>query len=127
VKRRLRPLFIFSRNRIPAERAHDVTRPPPVGKQRSAACTDSNAQCRDVEATTDQVRNDRIASPLQDRTDAKHDDTVSLRGTFAAKNTQLRDRIARLPINIEACDSNRSDEAAQVEKVFELEQTSKGK
>ena len=66
------------------------------------------------------AENDRIASPLQDRTDAKHDNTVSLRGTFAAKITQLGDRIARLPLTIEACDRNRSDDAAQVEKVFAL-------
>jgi site-specific DNA recombinase len=47
--------------------------------------------------------------------------------TFAAKSTDLRDRIARLSLDVKACDRHRSEKAAQAEKVFELSQTLKEK
>ena len=43
--------------------------------------------------------------------------------TFAAKGTELRDRIARLSLEIEACDRGRSEQGVAAEKVFELSQT----
>jgi DNA invertase Pin-like site-specific DNA recombinase len=43
--------------------------------------------------------------------------------TFADKGTELRDRIARLSLEVEACDRGRSEQGAAAEKVFELSQT----
>jgi site-specific DNA recombinase len=43
--------------------------------------------------------------------------------TFGSKNTELRDRIARLSLEVETCDRSRSEKAAIAEKVFELSQT----
>jgi site-specific DNA recombinase len=43
--------------------------------------------------------------------------------TFAAKGTELRDRIARLSLDVEACDRGRSEQGAAADRVFELSQT----
>jgi hypothetical protein len=43
--------------------------------------------------------------------------------TFAATGTELRDRIARLSLEVEDCDRDRSEQGAAAEKVFELSQT----
>ncbi len=47
--------------------------------------------------------------------------------TFAEKNRELRDRIAKLDTQIDGCDRNRSDQAELATKVFELSQTLKEK
>ena len=43
--------------------------------------------------------------------------------TFARKNTELRDRIAQLTLQIEACDRGRAEYGDLAEKVFELSQS----
>ena len=43
--------------------------------------------------------------------------------TFAAKSTELRERLARLSLEVEANDRNRAETAELAEKVFELSQT----
>jgi site-specific DNA recombinase len=43
--------------------------------------------------------------------------------TFASKSTELRERIARLSLEVEANDRNRAETAELAEKVFELSQT----
>lgn len=43
--------------------------------------------------------------------------------TFAAKNTELRDRIARLTLQLEAADRGRDEQADLATKVFELSQS----
>ena len=42
--------------------------------------------------------------------------------TFAAKNTELRDRIAELNLQVQACDHSRSERGEIAEKAFELSQ-----
>ncbi len=44
------------------------------------------------------------------------------RDTFAAKNTELRDRIAEIALRIESADRSRSEQAELAERVFELSQ-----
>ena len=43
--------------------------------------------------------------------------------TFAAKNTELRDRIAALNLQVQGCDRSRAEKGEIAEKVFELSQT----
>jgi hypothetical protein len=52
--------------------------------------------------------------PLLDEIDA---------GTFASKSTELRDRMARLTLEMEAADRGSSEQADLAIKVFELSQT----
>ena len=47
--------------------------------------------------------------------------------TFAAKNTELRDRIAQVTLQVEACDRSSSERADVAVKAFELSQTLKDK
>ncbi|REJ64795.1 MAG: recombinase family protein, partial [Planctomycetota bacterium] len=44
-------------------------------------------------------------------------------GTYAAKSRELRDRIAQLTLQLEACDRDRSEQADIASKAFELSQT----
>jgi hypothetical protein len=44
-------------------------------------------------------------------------------GTFAAKATELRDRLASLTLQIESCDRGRAEKAEIAVKAFELSQT----
>jgi site-specific DNA recombinase len=85
---------------------------------------------------TQQVDRERVAEPNRQLSSLRQqqDRLLNLRlldeideSTFAAKSTELRDRIARLSLDVEACDRNRSEKAAQAEKVFELSQTLKEK
>jgi site-specific DNA recombinase len=43
--------------------------------------------------------------------------------TFASKNTEFRDRIADLNLQVQAADQNRAAQAEIAEKVFELSQS----
>lgn len=43
--------------------------------------------------------------------------------TFAAKNTEMRDRIAEVNLQVQATDQNRQEQAEIAEKVFELSQS----
>jgi len=47
--------------------------------------------------------------------------------TFAAKNTELRDRIAQLTLQLDADDQSRAEQGELALKVFELSQTLKEK
>ena len=47
--------------------------------------------------------------------------------TFAAKNSELRDRIRQIGVQIEGCDRNRAEQAEIAMKAFELSQTLKEK
>ncbi|MGB1123678.1 MAG: recombinase zinc beta ribbon domain-containing protein [Phycisphaeraceae bacterium] len=49
------------------------------------------------------------------------------KNTFAEKNTELRDRIAQLSLQLEADDRNRAEQGEVALKVFELSQTLKDK
>lgn len=43
--------------------------------------------------------------------------------TFASKNNEIRDRIAQLDLQVEACDRGRAERAELAQKAFELSQT----
>src|SRR5206468_678693 len=43
--------------------------------------------------------------------------------TFVAKNTEMRDRIAALNLQIQSCDQNRAENGEIAVKAFELSQT----
>jgi site-specific DNA recombinase len=43
--------------------------------------------------------------------------------TFSSKSTEMRDRIAKLSLELEACDRGRSERAELAEKAFELSQS----
>jgi DNA invertase Pin-like site-specific DNA recombinase len=44
-------------------------------------------------------------------------------GTFAAKNTKLRDRVAALNLQVQGCDRSRAEKGEIAEKAFEFSQT----
>jgi site-specific DNA recombinase len=113
-------LALFERLRIKEEKVRDwflqvlrarVRENQQADRDRLA---DLNRQLTSLRQQQDRLLNLRLLDEIDE-------------STFAAKSTELRDRIAHLSLDVEACDRNRSEKAAQAEKVFELSQTLKEK
>src|SRR5205085_6600464 len=83
----------------------------------------SESQRADLEKTAELNRQLTSLRQQQDRLlNLRLMDEVN-QETFASKSTELRERIARLSLDVEANDRNRAETAELAEKVFELSQT----
>jgi site-specific DNA recombinase len=69
-----------------------------------------NRQATNLRSQRDQLLNLRLLEEIE-------------RETFAAKDTELRDRIAQLTLRIDACDRRQSERGEVAAKAFELSQT----
>jgi predicted RNase H-like nuclease (RuvC/YqgF family) len=72
--------------------------------------TDLNRQLTSLRQQQDRLLNLRLLDEID-------------QSTFASKNTELRDRIAKLALEVDASDRHRSKVAELAEKVFELSQS----
>lgn len=109
-------LALFDRMRIEDEKVRDW-----FGKALRARAKENQEQARDQVAQLtkqlmllrqqqDRLLHLRLLDEIDDR-------------TFADKSTEFRDQIARLSLQIEACDRGRSETAEIAVKAFELSQT----
>ncbi len=79
-------------------------------KHNEKQAAEINRQLRSLRNQQDRLLNLRLMDEI-DKT------------TFAAKNTELRDRIAKLSLQIDVDDRNRAERGEEVLKTFELSQT----
>jgi site-specific DNA recombinase len=79
-------------------------------KQDEKKIAELNRQMTAIRKQQDELLNMRIEGDID-------------QDTFAAKSTQLRDRLAELDVDVVACDRSRSENADQAVKVFELSQS----
>jgi site-specific DNA recombinase len=109
-------LALFARIRIQDEKVRDwfarVLRARSQDDQRKthAEVAELNRQATNLRSQRDQLLNLRLLEEIE-------------RETFAAKDTELRDRLAQLALRIDVCDRQQSERGEVAAKAFELSQT----
>ncbi len=109
-------LALFDRIRIQDERVRDWflrvlrARTKETQDADQSKVADLNRQLTSLRSQQDRLLNLRLLDEI-DKT------------TFSSKSTELRDRIAKLSLELEACDRGRAERAEQAEKAFELSQS----
>lgn len=113
-------LSLFRRIRIDDEQLRDWFRAVIRAKSQDAMRTDEEKIAQlNRQLTSARQQQDRLLNlRLLDEIDGS---------TFAAKSQELRDRIARLGLELEAFDRDRAELAELAEKVFELSQSLESK
>ena len=113
-------LALFDRIRIEDEKVRDwfvnVLRAKTRNQQEASQerIAELNRQLSSLRNQQDRLLNLRLLEEIEE-------------STFAVKNRELRDRIARINLQLEGCDRNRVEQAELAMKAFELSQTLKDK
>ena len=79
-------------------------------KVRKERIADLNRQVTSLRNQQDELLNLRLLKEIEEK-------------TFARKNTELRDRLSKLRLEVEACDRGRLENSDVAVKAFELSQT----
>ena len=109
-------LALFARLRIQDEKIRDwflrVLRARTRETQQidQNRITDLNRQLTSLRQQQDRLLNLRLLEEIDE-------------STFSSKSTELRDRIAKLSLELEACDCGRAERSELAEKAFELSQS----